>query len=71
MEKRLDYGCVAPRAPHALYAVERYVREETHLERELIELVKLRASQNPLAIGFRADVGSCQTAALATVDSSS
>ena len=45
MEKRLDYGRVAPRALQAMYAVERYVREETDLERELIELVKLRASQ--------------------------
>lgn len=45
MEKRLDYGRVAPRALQAMYAVERYVREETELEREIIELVKLRASQ--------------------------
>lgn len=45
MEKRIDYGRVAPRALQAMYAMERYVREETELEREIIELVKLRASQ--------------------------
>lgn len=45
MEKRLDYGRIAPRALQAMYAVDRYVREETDLEPELIELVKLRASQ--------------------------
>lgn len=45
METRLDYGRVAPGAIRAMVALERYVKEETDLEPELVELVKLRASQ--------------------------
>lgn len=45
MDSRLDYGKAAPGAIRAIYALERYVREETDLERELIELIKLRSSQ--------------------------
>ena len=44
MHSRLDYAKVAPCAREAMYAVERYVRE-CGLERRLLELVKLRASQ--------------------------
>jgi AhpD family alkylhydroperoxidase len=44
MQPRLDYAKVAPGAREAMYAVERYVRE-CGLERRLLELVKLRASQ--------------------------
>jgi len=44
MQPRLDYAKVAPGAREAMYAVERYVRE-CGLERGLLELIKLRASQ--------------------------
>jgi AhpD family alkylhydroperoxidase len=44
MEPRLDYAGAAPGAAAAMYAVERYVRD-CGLERRLLELVKLRASQ--------------------------
>ena len=44
MQPRLDYAKAAPGAREAMYAVERYVRE-CGLERRLLELVKLRASQ--------------------------
>ncbi len=44
MHPRLDYAKAAPGAREAMYAVERYVRE-CGLERRLLELVKLRASQ--------------------------
>jgi AhpD family alkylhydroperoxidase len=43
-QPRLDYAKAAPGANAAMYAVERYVRE-CGLERGLLELVKLRASQ--------------------------
>jgi len=42
---RLDYAKAAPGATRAMLALERYVAEETVLERELLELVKVRASQ--------------------------
>jgi alkylhydroperoxidase family enzyme len=44
MEPRLDYAGAAPGAAAAMYAVERYVRD-CGLERRLLELVKLGASQ--------------------------
>lgn len=44
MHARIDYSRAAPGAYQAMYAVENYVRE-CGLERSLIELVKLRASQ--------------------------
>jgi AhpD family alkylhydroperoxidase len=44
IESRLDYAKAAPGAREAMYAVEQYVRE-CGLERRLLELVKLRASQ--------------------------
>jgi AhpD family alkylhydroperoxidase len=44
MQPRLDFAKVAPGARDAMYAVERYVRE-CGIERRLLELVKLRASQ--------------------------
>ena len=44
MEPRLKYGQVAPAAIHAMSALESYVRE-SGLERSLLELVKIRASQ--------------------------
>jgi AhpD family alkylhydroperoxidase len=43
-QPRLDYTKAAPGANSAMYAVERYVRE-CGLERGLLELIKLRASQ--------------------------
>ena len=44
IQPRLDYAKAAPGAREAMYAVEQYVRE-SGLERRLLELVKLRASQ--------------------------
>lgn len=44
MSKRFDYAAVAPAANEAMRGVERYVRA-SGLERSLIELVKIRASQ--------------------------
>ena len=44
MQPRLDYAKAAPGANTAMYAVEKYVRD-CGLERGLLELVKLRASQ--------------------------
>ena len=44
MQPRLDYGKAAPGANQAMYAVERYVKQ-CGLEPQLLELVKLRASQ--------------------------
>ena len=44
IQPRLDYAKAAPGAREAMYAVEQYVRE-CGLERRLLELVKLRASQ--------------------------
>jgi AhpD family alkylhydroperoxidase len=44
MEPRLDYAKASPGSTAAMHAVERYVRE-CGLERRLLELVKLRASQ--------------------------
>ncbi len=44
IQPRLDYAKAAPGAREAMYAVEKYVRE-CGLERRLLELVKLRASQ--------------------------
>jgi alkylhydroperoxidase family enzyme len=43
-QARLEYAKAAPGANAAMYAVERYVRE-CGLERGLLELIKLRASQ--------------------------
>lgn len=45
MRTRIDYAKVAPGALRAMISLEEYVRRETELEAELIELVKLRASQ--------------------------
>jgi AhpD family alkylhydroperoxidase len=44
MSGRFDYAMVAPAANEAMRGVERYVRA-SGLERSLIELVKIRASQ--------------------------
>ncbi|MCC6394411.1 MAG: carboxymuconolactone decarboxylase family protein [Bryobacterales bacterium] len=44
MQPRLDYREVAPGALEAMYAVERYARN-SGLDRKLLELVRLRASQ--------------------------
>ena len=43
-QARLEYAKAAPGASAAMYSVERYVRE-CGLERRLLELIKLRASQ--------------------------
>ena len=45
MEQRLDYGRIGPGGVRAMAGLERYVREESGLAPELLELVKLRASQ--------------------------
>ena len=44
MEQRLDYNKIAPGAVRAMYALHKYA-EESGLERSLLELVKIRASQ--------------------------
>lgn len=44
MNERLDYGKVAPAALKAMYTVNSYVNH-SGLEKSLLELVKLRASQ--------------------------
>ncbi|HJS17389.1 MAG TPA: carboxymuconolactone decarboxylase family protein [Anaerolineales bacterium] len=44
MEKRLDYAKAAPDGVGVLRQLERYLKE-TRLEPDLVELVKLRASQ--------------------------
>lgn len=44
MEQRLDYAKIAPNGYKAMLGLERYVRG-CGLERSLIELVKIRASQ--------------------------
>jgi AhpD family alkylhydroperoxidase len=44
MEPRISYGKVAPGATGAMGALEAYVRE-SGLEKSLLELVKIRASQ--------------------------
>ena len=44
MKERMDYGAAAPGAMKAMSALEAYVKS-TDLERSLIELVKMRASQ--------------------------
>lgn len=44
MEPRIEYGKVAPGASEAMAGLERYVRQ-SGLERQLLELVKVRASQ--------------------------
>lgn len=44
MASAIDYAATAPGALQAMYALERYVRE-SGLERPLLELLKLRASQ--------------------------
>lgn len=41
---RIEYDKVAPEAVHALLSVEKYVRQSS-LEKPLLELVRLRASQ--------------------------
>jgi AhpD family alkylhydroperoxidase len=44
VEPRINYGKVAPAAYHAMSSLEAYVRE-SGLEKGLLELVKIRASQ--------------------------
>lgn len=44
MEVRLDYAKVAPGAMKAMYAINRY-SNESGLEKSLLELIKIRASQ--------------------------
>lgn len=43
MTRRIDYSHAAPKAMHAMLAMEQYVRS-TGLDRKLVELVKMRAS---------------------------
>jgi AhpD family alkylhydroperoxidase len=43
--KRIDYRHAAPEALRAMAALERHVATESGLERSLLELVKMRASQ--------------------------
>jgi AhpD family alkylhydroperoxidase len=45
MQARLDYVKAAPDAYKAVAALDRYVVKESGLERRLIHLIKLRASQ--------------------------
>ncbi len=45
MHPRLDYTKAAPDAFQAVYALERYVSEQSGIEPRLIHLLKLRASQ--------------------------
>src|SRR3954470_5141491 len=44
MQQRLDYSKAAPGSLQAMYKLQKYV-EESGLERSLLELVKIRASQ--------------------------
>ena len=44
MKERMDYGAAAPSAMKAMNALEAYIKT-TDIERPLIELVKMRASQ--------------------------
>ncbi len=44
MEERLDYGKIAPSLMKAMYGLQHYVND-CGLERSLLELVKVRASQ--------------------------
>jgi AhpD family alkylhydroperoxidase len=44
VQPRIDYGAAAPAARDAVIAIEKYVRS-CGLERSLLELVRLRASQ--------------------------
>ena len=44
MERRLDYGKVAPEGVAPLHALENYLKK-TGLEPNLVELIKLRSSQ--------------------------
>jgi AhpD family alkylhydroperoxidase len=44
MQKRLDYNKVAPGAVQAMYKLHKY-SEESGLEKSLLELIKIRASQ--------------------------
>jgi AhpD family alkylhydroperoxidase len=44
MKERMDYGAAAPGAMKAMNALEAYIKT-TDIERPLIELIKMRASQ--------------------------
>lgn len=44
MNARIDYLKVAPEAVQAVYALDTYVQKDSGLERDLIHLIKLRAS---------------------------
>lgn len=45
MASRIEYAKLAPGAIRAMVSLETYIREASDLEAELVELVKLRASQ--------------------------
>ncbi|WP_342643801.1 carboxymuconolactone decarboxylase family protein [Rhodoligotrophos ferricapiens] len=45
MKRRLDYTTAAPDAYKAVLALEQYVKQQSGLDRRLIHLLKLRASQ--------------------------
>ena len=44
MSERIDYARVAPAALRAFYGLEQYIRQ-SELEKPLLELIKMRASQ--------------------------
>ena len=44
MDQRIEYGRISPTAVQALRGVEKYVRESS-LDRTMVELMKVRASQ--------------------------
>ncbi len=45
MKPRLDYASASPAAYRAMLGLERFVRNESGLDRSLLELIKIRASQ--------------------------
>ncbi len=45
MKPRFDYAAASPAAYHAMLALERFVRNESGLDKKLLELIKIRASQ--------------------------
>ncbi len=45
LEQRLDYARASPGALDAMYALQRYVNQLTNLPQNLLELVRMRASQ--------------------------
>ncbi len=45
MKRRIDYASASPGAYHAMLGLERFVRNESGLDHQLLELIKIRASQ--------------------------